>query len=77
VKGVLVSSVEKDSEAADLEIAAGNVVTFVQDIPVTTPGEVRDVTRKAYDGGRPFLAVLIQTAKGARWVSLSLGREGS
>jgi serine protease Do len=77
VKGVLISSVEKGSEAADLEIVPGNVVTFVQDIPVTTPDEVRDVIRKAYDGGRPFLAVLIQTAKGARWVSLSLGRGGS
>jgi serine protease Do len=77
VKGVLISAVEKDSEAADLEIVPGNVVTFVQDIPVTTPDEMHDVVRRAYDGGRPFLAVLIQTAKGARWVSLSLGRESS
>jgi serine protease Do len=77
VKGVLISSVEKDSEAADLGLVPGDVVTFVQDISVTTPGEVHDVATKAYDEGRPFLAVLIQNTKGARWVSLSLGSERS
>ena len=75
VKGVLISSVEKDSEAADLGIASGDVVTFVQDAPVTVPNEVHDVARKAYDEQRPFIAVLVQNTKGARWVSLSLDAE--
>jgi serine protease Do len=77
LKGVLISSVEKDSEADDLGIAPGDVVTFVQDIPVATPSEVHDVARKAYDDGRPFLAALIQNKKGIRWVSLSLGSVAS
>jgi len=72
VKGALISSVEKDSEAADLGIVPGDVVSFVQDVPVATPGEVYEVTRRAYDDGRPFLAVLVQNKNGARWVSLSL-----
>jgi serine protease Do len=76
LKGVLVSSVEKDSEANDLGMVPGDIVTFVQDIPVATPTEVHDVARKAYDQGRPFLAVLIRNKKGARWVSLSLGGAG-
>jgi serine protease Do len=76
VKGALISSVEKDSEVADFGIVPGDVVTFVQDTPVATPEEVRDVARMAYDGGSRFLAVLIQNTKGARWVSLSLGHEG-
>ena len=74
VKGALISSVEKDSEAADLGIVPGDVVTLVQDIPVATPDEIRDVATKAYGGGSRFLAVLIQNTKGARWVSLSLGK---
>ena len=72
LNGVLVSSVERDSEADDLGIASGDVVAFVQDVPVATPDEVYDVARKAYAEGRTFLAVLIQNKKGARWVSLSL-----
>jgi serine protease Do len=74
VKGALISSVEKDSEAADLGIVPGDVVTLVQDIPVAAPDEIRDVATKAYGGGSRFLAVLIQNTKGARWVSLSLGK---
>jgi serine protease Do len=72
VKGVLVYSVEKDSEADDLGVASGDVVTFVQDVPVATSSEVYDVAREIYKEGRPFLAMLIQNKKGARWVSLSL-----
>ena len=74
LKGVLITSVEKDSEAADLGIIPGDVVTFVQDTAVAAPSEVHDVARKAYDEGRPFLAALIQNKKGARWMSLSLGQ---
>jgi serine protease Do len=77
LKGVLISSVEKDSEAGDLGIVPGDIVTFVQDIRVDTPSEVHDVARKAYDDGRPFLAALIQNKKGAKWVSLSLGSAAS
>jgi serine protease Do len=77
VKGALVSSVENDSEAADLGVLPGDVVTFVQDVPVGTPSEVHDVARKAYDERRPFVAMLLQSARGTRWISLSLGRDGS
>jgi serine protease Do len=77
LKGVLISSVEKDSEANDLGIVPGDIVSVVQDIPVTTPGEVHDLARKTHGEGRPFLAALIQNRKGAKWVSLSLGNAGS
>jgi serine protease Do len=76
MKGVLISNVEKDSEANDLGIVPGDVVTFVQDVPVATYNDVREVAKKTYEEGRPFLAVLIQSKKGARWVSLSLGSGG-
>ena len=76
MKGVLISNVEKDSEANDLGIVPGDVVTFVQNIPVATYNDVREVAKKTYEEGRPFLAVLIQNKRGARWVSLSLGSGG-
>jgi serine protease Do len=76
MKGVLISNVEKDSEANDLGIVPGDVVTFVRDIPVATYDDVREVVKKTYEEGRPFLAVLIQNKRGARWVSLSLGSAG-
>ena len=74
LKGVLITSVEKDSEAADLGIVPGDVLTFAQDTAVSALSEVHDVARKAYDEGRPFLAALIQNKKGAKWMSLSLGQ---
>jgi len=73
MKGVLISNVEKDSEANDLGIVPGDVVTFVQNIPVATYNDVREVAKRTYEEGRPFLAVLLQNKRGARWVSLSLG----
>ena len=54
-------------------IVPGDVVTFVQDIPVATYDDVRDAAKKTYEAGRSFLALLIQNKKAARWVSLSLG----
>ena len=77
IKGVLISHVEKDSEANYLGIVPGDVVTFVQDIPVATNDDVRDAAKKTYEAGRSFLALLIQNKKAARWVSLSLGGVGS
>lgn len=73
VKGVLIASVEKDCEARDLGIVAGDVITAVQGAPVTSPDDVRRAVRTAHDARRPYLAVLIQGKSGARWVSLSMG----
>jgi len=77
VKGVLVASVEKDCEAQDLGIVAGDVITGVQGAPVASPDEVRRAVRAAHDERRPYLAVLIQGKNGTRWVSLSMGGTAS
>jgi serine protease Do len=76
VKGVLIASVEKDCEARDLGIVAGDVITGVQGAPVSTPDDVRRAVRTAHDERRPYLAVLIQGKSGIRWVSLSMGGAG-
>jgi serine protease Do len=77
VRGVLVSSVEKDCEAQDLGIVVGDVITAVQGAPVASPDEVRRAVLTAHDERRPYLAVLIQGKNGTRWVSLSMGGAAS
>ena len=75
--GALVSAVERDSEAQDLGIAPGDVVTAAQGRPVVTPDDFRRVVSEAQAQQRPYLAALVRTKNGARWVSLSLDDAGS
>jgi serine protease Do len=73
VSGVVVVSVERDCEARDLGVVAGDVVVAVQGVKVTTPEQVRQGVETAHEQGRPFAAVLINGRNGLRWVSISLG----
>ena len=73
VSGVVVTSVEKDCEARDLGVFAGDVVEMVQGVNVTTPEQVRQVVANAHDEGLPYAAVLIRGKLGTRWVPISLG----
>jgi serine protease Do len=77
VRGVLVASVDADSEARDLGIAAGDVVTAVQGEPVATPEDVRRAVQEAHQQRRPYLAVLVQGKNSTKWVSISMGGAGS
>jgi serine protease Do len=73
MSGVGVTSVDRDCEAGDLGVVAGDVVRAVQGIKVTTPEQVRQEVLKANDEGRPYAAVLINGRLGTRWVPISLG----
>ena len=73
VSGVVVVSVEKDCEARDLGVFAGDVVVAVQGQKVTTPEQVQQIVMKAHDQGRLYAAVLMNGQSGLRWVSISLG----
>jgi len=75
--GVLVSSVQKDCEARDLGIVAGDVITAVQGVPVSSPEDVRRAVQEAHTQRRPYLAILVQSKTAARWMSLSIGGPGS
>jgi len=77
VTGALIASVEKDCEARDLGIIAGDVVTSVQGLPIASPDDVRKAIRATHQLRRPYLAVLVQGKNGTRWVSLSMGSAGS
>ncbi len=72
VNGALVTFVDKDSEARDLGIVPGDVLSFVQDTPVVNPKDVQSALQAAYEKRLPFLAVLVQGKTAPRWVSFSL-----
>ena len=73
VTGVVVTSVEKDCEARDLGVFAGDVIAAVQGVKVTTPEQLRQIVLKTLDEGRPYAAVLINGRLGTRWIPMSLG----
>ena len=73
VSGVVIVSVDKDCEARDLGVLAGDVIVAVQGIKVATPDQALKAVFKAHDQARPFVAVLIHGKNGTRWVSISLG----
>jgi serine protease Do len=75
--GALVTSVEKDCEAADLGIVPGDVVIDAQGEPVSSPADVRRALQEAHEQQRPYLAILVHAAKATRWVSLSISAAGS
>ena len=77
LSGVLVTSVDAESEARDLGIAPGDVFSIIQGAPVATPDDVKKAVRSAHEERLPFIAILVQGKGGARWVSLSVGRTGS
>jgi serine protease Do len=73
VVGLLVTSVQADCEASDLGIVTGDVLVAVQGRRVTAPGEIWSALQAAHAEQRRFLAILVQSADRARWVSLSVG----
>jgi serine protease Do len=75
--GALVSAVEPDCEARDLGILPGDVITYVQDQPIASPDDVRHAIETAHQERRTYLAMLVQSKSGVRWVSLSITSAGS
>ena len=76
--GALVSAVERGSEAQDLGLAPGDVITAA---PGKTYGDAWRFQTRGQCGADAattgYLAALVQTKNSARWVSLSLNDAGS
>jgi serine protease Do len=70
--GALVVSVEPDSEAHDLGIVPGDVITATQAEPVATPKDVQSAISAAHEQHLPYMSVLIQSNNGVHWLSLSI-----
>jgi len=75
--GALVSAVEPDCEARDLGFVPGDVITNVQGQPVANPDDVRHAIQTAHEQRRSYLAMLVQSKKAVRWISLSITSAGS
>ena len=66
------SAVEPDCEARDLGIVPGDVIINVQGEPVASPNDVQRAIETAHQERRRYLAMLMRTKDGLRWVSLSI-----
>jgi serine protease Do len=77
LSGVLIAHVEADSEAGDLGIEEGDVVMVVQGATVVTPDDVRRAVRDAQEQHRTWLAVLIRSKSGPRWIPISISTRSS
>ena len=75
--GALVSAVEPDCEARDLGFVPGDVITNVQGQPVTNPDDVRHAIQTAHEERRNYLAMLVRSKNGERWIPLSITSAGS
>jgi serine protease Do len=71
-KGVLVTSVEGGTTAADNGLKAGDVIVEVSQEDVSTPQDVQRRVERARQDGKANVLVLVQNSDGLRWVPLSL-----
>jgi serine protease Do len=70
--GVVVAEVTPKSAAALANIAAGDVIERVRDVPVSTPHELRLLLDATAHEQRHYAALLILGQKGRRWVPLPI-----
>jgi serine protease Do len=72
LSGVLVLAVAANSTAADVGVAANDLILRVMDTPVTTPEDVRQALAAARQQGRPAALVLVQSGDRPHWVIVPL-----
>ncbi len=72
VKGVLISNVEKMSEALDKGLKRGDVIVEVNQQPVTDPSSIVETIDKAKANNRKSVLVLVNSAGSVRFVALKL-----
>ena len=74
VRGVAISSVAANSDAADKGLKAGDVVVSVDRVPVKSSADVADLVAAAKRAGRSSVALLIQRGPGsAAYVGIEIG----
>jgi serine protease Do len=79
VSGVLISSVQPNSDAARRGAVAGDIILRVQDKTVADPADVLRAIAAARSERRPFVMMLVlpkvRTVPGPRWVTLRLNED--
>ncbi|HWK45263.1 MAG TPA: DegQ family serine endoprotease [Stellaceae bacterium] len=74
VKGTVVTHVEEGSEAEQLGIQAGDVITAINQKPIDTPDQAATQIKAARDSGRGSLLLLLNRNGSNQYVALSTGK---
>lgn len=74
VRGVVVTKVDPDSDAADKGIQPGDIVMSVGNQAVQTPAEVKARVAAAAAAGRDSVLVLLSGQEGERFLALKIGK---
>jgi serine protease Do len=74
-EGVAIVAVESDSEAAELLLTPGLVITQVNGRAISTPEEFIAAAEEARSAGKPALAMLVRTTQGSTFVALPFDDE--
>jgi serine protease Do len=72
-KGVVVTSVDPDSDAAGKGLTAGDVIVKMGGKDVRSPSDVRQSVADAKEAGRDSVLILVHGAEGDRFVSVRVG----
>ncbi len=75
LNGVLIALVTNNTEASARGLQPGDVITYVDGTPVSTPNEVAGLIEKASAQQRHYLGFLIVSKGGANWVSFYTGKQ--
>lgn len=74
VTGVLIGSVQADSEAADKGLQPGEIITSVGNKPVRTPADIEQGIKEAKSAGRDKVLFLVSNQQGERFVALKIAQ---
>ncbi|MGO6669509.1 PDZ domain-containing protein, partial [Rhizobium ruizarguesonis] len=75
-KGLAITGIDPDSDAADKGIKEGEKITSVNNQEVSSPDEVVRVLNQAKKDGRTRALFQIQSNEGSRFVALPINGQG-
>jgi serine protease Do len=73
-QGVLIGTVQPDSEAADKGLQAGEIITSVGNKPVRSPADIEQGIKDAKNAGRDKVLFLVSNQQGDRYVALKIAQ---
>ena len=71
-KGVVITSVRKESDAAEKFLIPGDIIVEVNQEPVVTPADVRKHVDRAREKGRKMVLLLIDKKGDMRFIPLRI-----
>jgi serine protease Do len=72
VQGVVVTDVKGKGEAAEKGLGSGDIIVEINQQPITTPQEAKDIFEKAEKAGRSSVLLLVNNEGDVRFVALKL-----